>query len=128
MLDLFAAGDEVLQLLTHPGWRHVQRVIELAQADTDEMLDGRLLDSRADYARAHGRRSGFRSMTEAARAIVATPTKLAEAAQQARSRGRDRVHVRRTTCRQWDRDRQAAKVPRRLRRARARVRAARGRT
>lgn len=70
LLDLFAAGDEVLQLLTHPGWHHVQRVIELAQADTDEMLDGRLLDSRADYARAHGRRSGFRSMTEAARAIV----------------------------------------------------------
>lgn len=79
LLDLFAAGEEVAALMEHPGWRHVSALLDLAVADADAMLDGRLLDSRAAYAQAHGRRSGLRSMHEAASAIVAESTrKLAE--------------------------------------------------
>lgn len=74
LLGLFTAGEEVQQLVDHPGWLQVQRVIDLALRDEDRMLDGRLLDDRADYAWAHGRRGGLRAMTEAARAIVGHAT------------------------------------------------------
>jgi hypothetical protein len=75
MLDLFAAGEEVAQLMTHPGWRHLSTLLDLATADVDAMLDGRLLDSRAAYAQAHGRRGALRAMHEAASAIVAESTR-----------------------------------------------------
>jgi hypothetical protein len=76
---LFDAGEDVRQLMTHPGWAHVTGLIDLALADADAVLDGRLLDSRADYARAHGRRHGLRSMQQAAHAIVSeSDRKLAE--------------------------------------------------
>lgn len=81
MNDLFDAGTDVRDVMRHPGWEHVTRLIDAMLAEADTALDGRLLDSRAEYARAHGRRSGLRSMAEAARAIVSeADRKLAEQA------------------------------------------------
>jgi hypothetical protein len=68
---LFRAGDDVLALLSHPGWDHLTRLIDAAVHDIDARLDGHLLDSRAEYAMAHGRRSGLSAITGLARAIVA---------------------------------------------------------
>lgn len=70
MEELFEAGEAVRQLLMHPGWAHVARLVEAETATVDAELDGRLLDSRSAYARLHGRRGGLRAMEEAARAIV----------------------------------------------------------
>lgn len=68
--SLFEAGDDALGLLGHPGWDHVTRLIDAAVADIDVRLDGQLLDSRAEYARAHGRRSGLLATREVVRALV----------------------------------------------------------
>lgn len=68
--ELFEAGEAVRQLMAHPGWVHVSRLLGAAVADLDASLDGRLKESRSEYAFAHGRRGGLRAMDEAARAIV----------------------------------------------------------
>src|SRR5689334_21046341 len=71
LLDLFAAGEEVKSLVTHPGWASIMRLLDLAASDLDATLDGRLLDSRAAYAQAHGKRAALMAARDAADAIVA---------------------------------------------------------
>lgn len=68
--SLFDAGEHVANLMSHPGWNLLARVLEASMADIDARLDGQLLATRSDYAREHGKRAGLRAMTEAARAIV----------------------------------------------------------
>lgn len=76
---LFEAGEAVQALQSHPGWAYLSRLIEAEIDDVDLKLDGRLLDTRADYAHAHGRRGGLKALAEAARAIVSeADRKLAE--------------------------------------------------
>ena len=68
--DLFAAGEAVEALLAHPGWEHITRLLD---AETDQVMaeaDSRLLESRADYAYAHGRAGGLRALRLAAQAIL----------------------------------------------------------
>jgi hypothetical protein len=67
---LFEAGEAVRALVAHPGWVHVSRLVEEEIAQIDFSLDGRLRDTRAEYAFDHGRRSGLRAMQQAADAIV----------------------------------------------------------
>lgn len=71
MIGLFAAGEAVESLIAQEGWTHVVRLVEMQVADLDRALDGRLLDSRSEYARLHGQRSALRGFMEAAHAIVA---------------------------------------------------------
>lgn len=79
MEELFEAGEAVRQLVQHPGWVHVSRLLEAEIASVDSSLDGRLQESRSAYAFAHGRRGGLRAMDEAARAITSrADQKLAE--------------------------------------------------
>lgn len=68
---LFSAGDAVGELIAHPGWACLTRLVGLRVAGLDAALDGRLLESRAEYARLTGQRSGVRAVEEAAHAIVA---------------------------------------------------------
>lgn len=68
---LFSAGDDVRQLIAHPGWSHLMRLLGLRVAGLDAALDARLLDSRAHYARLTGERAGLRAAEHAAHAIVA---------------------------------------------------------
>jgi hypothetical protein len=68
---LFAASEAVEQLVAHPGWAHVMRLLD---AETDEVMaaaDSRLLGSRSEYAFAHGRAGGIRSVRQAAASLVA---------------------------------------------------------
>lgn len=48
----------------------MRRLLDAEIAKIDAKLDGALLATRAEYAHAHGRRSGLRAMVEAADAIV----------------------------------------------------------
>jgi hypothetical protein len=75
--DLFAAGEHVRGLQAHPGWVYLSRLLEEAIAEIDFSLDGRLLESKSEYAHRHGQRHGLRAMWQAADAIVHTAdTKL----------------------------------------------------
>lgn len=67
---LFQAGDDALALTHQPGWDLILRLLDVSVADIDARLDGKLLDSRAEYAMAHGRRSGLTALPELVRAIV----------------------------------------------------------
>jgi hypothetical protein len=72
--SLFAAGDEVRSLLSHPGWDRVVRLIE-AEIDTiDRRLDSGVVSgpppSRSEYAMAHGRRGGLKAVIDAPQAIL----------------------------------------------------------
>jgi hypothetical protein len=71
LTGLFAAGEAVEALTGQEGWTHIVRLVEMQVADLDQKLDGRLLDSRSEYARLHGQRSALRGFMEAAHAIVA---------------------------------------------------------
>lgn len=69
--DLFAAGEQVRSMLTHPGWRHVALILHAEIAEIDGKLDGRDTPlSQAEYALEHGRRHGLRSAEQAAGALV----------------------------------------------------------
>jgi hypothetical protein len=70
MLGLFDAGALVENLLAHPGWTHVARLVQEAADGLDRKLDGRALDSIQEYAFDHGRRGALLAFPEAARAIV----------------------------------------------------------
>lgn len=91
--ELLAAAEAVESLLTHPGWTHLSRLLDAEAEQVSAVTDGRLLESRADYAFAHGRMGGIRSITLAAEAILERAQhKLAE--QQSKHEGaRDRVPV-----------------------------------
>lgn len=77
--DLFEAGDLVASLLEHPGWELVQRLVDAEILEVNRALDGRVLDSRADYAHAHGRRGGLTAVRDAAETIrLVAAMRLAE--------------------------------------------------
>jgi hypothetical protein len=68
----FHAGEAVEDLLSHPGWKVIDALLQ-AEVDTvDRRLDtDRPLDSRADYAAAHGRRGGLLAARSAAGTVLA---------------------------------------------------------
>jgi hypothetical protein len=70
ILGLFDAGEQVENLLAHPGWTHVARLVQEEADGLDRKLDGRALDSIQEYAFDHGRRGALLAFLEAARAIV----------------------------------------------------------
>jgi hypothetical protein len=72
--DLFAAGEAVQDLRAHPGWSLLVRLLDSEAATVNRGLDGRLLESRAEYAHAHGRMGGLKAMEAAADAIVRKAT------------------------------------------------------
>ena len=83
---LFAAGEDVESLLTHPGWGHVCRLIDAEIELIDERLDAGMLDSHAAYAHATGRRAGLAGFRHAAEAIRAR-AELRRAQQMAKHEG-----------------------------------------
>lgn len=68
--ELFAAAEAVEALMAHPGWDHVTRLLDAEAAQVSATTDGRLLESRSEYAFAHGRMGGLRAIKAAAGAIV----------------------------------------------------------
>lgn len=69
--QLFAAGDAVDSLLDHPGWISLQALIDAEITEIDRRLDGRDEPlSQAEYAMAHGRRSGLKGAADAAAALM----------------------------------------------------------
>lgn len=69
--DLFSAGEQVQDVVKHPGWVHVVRLLGAEIAEIDRHLDGgREPKTQAEYAMAHGRRGGLRGAEEAAGAIL----------------------------------------------------------
>lgn len=70
--DLFVTGEQVSNLLAHPGWKAVQEIIDREKAIIDTKLDSphRALE-QAEYALAHGRRGGLTAAADAADAITA---------------------------------------------------------
>lgn len=68
---LFAAGEAVEGLIGHPGWAHVNAIVDAEIAEIDRALDGRDEPlSQAHYALKHGRRGGLRGARDAAEAIL----------------------------------------------------------
>lgn len=68
--DLFAAGEAVEQLVGGAGWAHVLAVLDAEISTIERRFDERLLESRSDYAFAHGRLGGLRAARSAAEAIL----------------------------------------------------------
>jgi hypothetical protein len=68
--ELFAAAEAVESLLSQPGWAHVMRLLDAEAEAVSATADGRLLESRAEYAYAHGRMGGLRAVKLAAQAIL----------------------------------------------------------
>lgn len=70
---MFHAGEAVEDLLSHPGWKVVQDLLQ-AEVDTvDKRLDADRVvpPSRAEYAAAHGRRGGLLTARTAAGTVLA---------------------------------------------------------
>ena len=64
--ELFAAGEAVEALVEHPGWVHVQAIVDAEIAEIDRSLDGREEPlSQAQYALKHGRRGGLTAVRNA---------------------------------------------------------------
>lgn len=84
---LLAAGELVQGVVDHPGWAHLMGVIDAEVSQIDRKLDGHTTPlTQAEYALAHGRRGGLKSIEEAAHAIVQTAA-VALADQRARHEG-----------------------------------------
>lgn len=65
-------GEAVESLVTHPGWAHVQRLVEAEIAEIDRALDaGDEPLTQAQYAIRHGRRGGLLASRDAAETILA---------------------------------------------------------
>jgi hypothetical protein len=69
-MGLFAAGEAVADLLGHPGWAHVKRLLDAEALVVSSGMGERLLESRSEYAFRHGRLGGLRAIDTAADAIV----------------------------------------------------------
>lgn len=67
--SLAEAGDDVRDLIAHPGWAHVCRLIAGEVQDLDAHLDGRLLE-HTEYAFSHGQRRGLNALVDLAHAVV----------------------------------------------------------
>ena len=69
--SILTAAEAVSGLLAHPGWVHAQALIESEVDAINRRLDrGGEPHSRAEYAKAHGRRGGLLYLREALDAIV----------------------------------------------------------
>lgn len=72
LADVLDAAEAIQALTSHPGWDQLHRLIHAEVELIDRDLDrGGEPPSRAEYAKAHGRRGGLLYLTEAAGAIVA---------------------------------------------------------
>jgi hypothetical protein len=87
--SLTSAADAVRGLLAHPGWAHVERLVDAEVAGLDGQMGGRLLESRADYAFLHGQRRGLGAAVGLAHAIVREADKRLEQEQSRIERGVD---------------------------------------
>lgn len=68
---LLAAGEAAEALTSSPGWSVLLDLIDAEIATIDRELDsGRVLESRADYAAAHGRRGGLKAVPELVYALI----------------------------------------------------------
>lgn len=78
--ELVAAGEAAEALLAHPGWAHLDALLNAEVATIDAELDsGRVLESRADYAVRHGRRGALTAPSGALQALVGrAESRLAE--------------------------------------------------
>lgn len=68
--ELIDAAEGVEQLLRHPGWHAVHRILDREVATIDRQLDEGPPRDLGEYAKAHGRRGALRAAEEAATAIV----------------------------------------------------------
>lgn len=68
--ELVSAAEAVRALVEQPGWQVVLSLLDGEIATIDRELDGRLLDSRAAYARALGRRDGLRAAPALMAALI----------------------------------------------------------
>lgn len=69
--ELVAAREAAVALLAQPGWTLLIRLLDAEIATIDATLDsGRVLESKADYAAAHGRRGGLRAPEQVMRLLV----------------------------------------------------------
>jgi hypothetical protein len=69
--SLFAAGDQVLSLVEHPGWDYVNRVLAAEVDGLDRRLDGMSNPlPHPEMCLMHGRRGGLKAATDAAQAIL----------------------------------------------------------
>ena len=59
--ELETSVEAMRSLRAHPGWLLLSSVLDAEVALIDRDLDGRVLDTRADYASKHGRRGGLRA-------------------------------------------------------------------
>jgi len=71
LAEVLTASEEVQALLSHPGWAHAQAMVASEVETINRELDrGGEPHSRAEYAKAHGRRGGLLYLREALDAIV----------------------------------------------------------
>jgi hypothetical protein len=68
--ELVSAAEAVRALAEQPGWPVLLSLLDEEIATVEAELDGRLLDSRAAYARAHGRLSGLRAAPALMAALI----------------------------------------------------------
>lgn len=65
-------AEQVQAVVDHPGWELLMVFVQAEIAEIDAKLDGgRDPLSQAEYAMAHGRRGGLRTLEDAATAILA---------------------------------------------------------
>lgn len=68
---LVAAGERAQSLVDSPGWGVLLKLLDAEVATIDRELDsGRVLESRAAYAAAHGRRGGLKAVPELVYALI----------------------------------------------------------
>ena len=69
--SVLIAAEAVEAMLASPGWNHAQAIVEAEVETINRELDrGGEPHSRAEYAKAHGRRGGLLYVREALDAIV----------------------------------------------------------
>lgn len=91
MTSLFEDAAAVDQLLRHPGFEIIGRLVAADVAEIDSTLNGRLLDTHAEYARLTGRRGGLGIFEATAHALVAEAEKVKD--EQARKHESTSEHV-----------------------------------
>lgn len=76
---LFTAAEAAQALVESAGWPVLLNLLDKEISTVEQELEGKLLDSRAAYARAHGRISGLRAAPALLGALIdKADAKLAE--------------------------------------------------
>lgn len=68
--DILRAADAARGILSSPGWLALAVLVDAEIATIDRGLDGRLQESRAEYAFRHGRRGGIRFPEQVLHALI----------------------------------------------------------